>query len=57
MMDEVHGLPSTTAVKDRILVVRHRPEAIVCTEYGVSRSTGKYQAIDHAVIHHAVSPR
>lgn len=50
-MDEVHDLPSTPTVKDRILVVRHRPEAIVCTEYGVSRSSGKYQAFDYSVIY------
>lgn len=49
-MDEVHDLPSTDISKDRILVVRHRPEAIVCTEYGVVRATGRYQPLDYAVI-------
>jgi hypothetical protein len=49
-MDEVHDLPSTAIAKDRILVIRHRPEAIVCTTYGVSRQTGKYQAFDYDVI-------
>lgn len=50
MNDELHDLPDTAAVRDRILVVRRRGEAIICTTYGIIRSTGRYGAIDYDVI-------
>lgn len=50
MPDEIHDLPDTPTVRDRIIVVRHRPEAIVCTTYGVMRASGRYGALDYDVI-------